>query len=117
MNGLLPVVVQNARTGEVLMLGYMNQEAHDKTTETGLLHLWSRARRSLWLKGEISGHLHEVVGLVLDCDGDALLVEVLPKGPTCHTGERTCFHNVVKGSGFEVSGLRELEDTIRDRLT
>ncbi len=117
MNGLLPVVVQNARTGEVLMLGYMNQEAHDKTTETGLLHLWSRSRGSLWLKGESSGHLHKVVGLILDCDRDALLVETLPNGPTCHTGEISCFHNIVKGSGFEASKLRELEDIIRDRLS
>ncbi len=91
-NGLIPAIVQHARTGEVLMLGYMNEEALTLTRETGLVTFWSRSRRALWRKGETSGNVLRLVALRQDCDGDALLVLAEPAGPTCHTGERTCFH-------------------------
>ena len=90
--GLVPCVVQDWRTGEVLTLAYANAEAVAKTQETGELHLWSRSRDELWHKGATSGDIQLVRALRLDCDGDALLALVEPAGPACHTGERTCFH-------------------------
>jgi phosphoribosyl-AMP cyclohydrolase / phosphoribosyl-ATP pyrophosphohydrolase len=90
--GLVPVVVQDWRTGEVLTLAYANAEAVARTRETGELHLWSRSRGELWRKGATSGNVQRVRALRLDCDGDALLALVEPTGPACHTGERTCFH-------------------------
>src|SRR3954453_12682049 len=91
--GLVPVVVQDWSTGEVLTLAYTNAEAVARTRETGELHLWSRSRDELWHKGATSGNVQKVRALRLDCDGDALLALVEPAGPACHTGERTCFHN------------------------
>jgi phosphoribosyl-ATP pyrophosphohydrolase/phosphoribosyl-AMP cyclohydrolase len=91
--GLVPVVVQDWRTGEVLTLAYANAEAVARTRESGELHLWSRSRQELWHKGATSGNVQRVRALRLDCDGDALLALVEPAGPACHTGERTCFHN------------------------
>lgn len=114
--GFVPAIVQDARNGRVLMLGYMNQSAYEKTLETGLLHLWSRSRAKLWLKGEESGNLHRVVGLWLDCDLDAILVTAIPEGPTCHTGRATCFHNKVMSSGEGELQLEELEAVVRERL-
>jgi phosphoribosyl-AMP cyclohydrolase / phosphoribosyl-ATP pyrophosphohydrolase len=90
--GLVPVVIQDWRTGEVLTLAYANAEAIARTRETGELHLWSRSRDELWHKGATSGNTQRVRALRLDCDGDALLALVEPSGPACHTGERTCFH-------------------------
>jgi phosphoribosyl-AMP cyclohydrolase len=90
--GLLPAVLQDAHTGQVLMLGYMNELALQRTLQTRLVHFWSRSRRQLWLKGETSGNIHEVVELTLDCDQDAILVRVQPAGPTCHNGQISCFH-------------------------
>ena len=90
--GLVAVVVQDWRSGEVLTLAYANAEAVARTLETGELHLWSRARDELWHKGATSGNTQAVKGLRVDCDGDALLALVEPAGPACHTGERTCFH-------------------------
>ena len=89
--GLVPAIVQDADTGRVLMLAWMNQEALRLTQETGYTHFWSRSRRTLWRKGATSGHVQAVVSLHLDCDGDALLVRVHPSGPACHTGATTCF--------------------------
>jgi phosphoribosyl-AMP cyclohydrolase / phosphoribosyl-ATP pyrophosphohydrolase len=92
--GLVPVIVQDAGTRQVLMLGYANQEALDRTRQTGRLHLWSRSRKELWLKGEKSGNYLLVRRLALDCDGDTLLAEVEPatgETPVCHTGAETCF--------------------------
>jgi phosphoribosyl-AMP cyclohydrolase / phosphoribosyl-ATP pyrophosphohydrolase len=89
--GLVPAVVQDAGTGEVLMLAYMNSESLAKTLETGETWFWSRARQTLWHKGETSGNTQRVVNISVDCDGDTLLVRVEPRGPACHTGERTCF--------------------------
>jgi phosphoribosyl-AMP cyclohydrolase / phosphoribosyl-ATP pyrophosphohydrolase len=91
--GLVPVVVQDWGTGEVLTLAYANAEAVARTRETGELHLWSRSRGELWHKGATSGHTQRVRALRLDCDGDALLALVEPNGPACHTGARTCFHH------------------------
>ena len=91
--GLVPVVVQDWRTGEVLTLAWANAEAVARTRDTGELHLWSRSRAELWHKGATSGNTQRVRALRMDCDGDALLALVEPAGPACHTGERTCFHN------------------------
>ena len=90
--GLVPCVIQDWGSGEVLTLAYMNREALARTRATGQLHLWSRSRGELWRKGATSGHTQAVRALRLDCDGDALLALVEPAGPACHTGERTCFH-------------------------
>jgi phosphoribosyl-AMP cyclohydrolase / phosphoribosyl-ATP pyrophosphohydrolase len=90
--GLLPCVVQDWGSGEVLTLAYMNEEALRRTRATGELHLWSRSRGELWHKGATSGNTQAVRALRMDCDGDALLALVEPAGPACHTGERTCFH-------------------------
>src|SRR5215210_357440 len=90
--GLMPCVVQDWRTGEVLTLAYMNAEALRRTRETGEMHFWSRSRGELWRKGETSGNTQAVRAIRYDCDADALLALVEPAGPACHTGERTCFH-------------------------
>ena len=90
--GLVPCVVQDWRTGEVLTLAWMNAEALARTRETGEMHFWSRSRQELWHKGATSGNVQRLRGLRYDCDGDALLALVEPAGPACHTGERTCFH-------------------------
>lgn len=94
--GLVPAVVQDSATGEVLMLAYMNAESLAKTIDTGETWFWSRSRNKLWHKGETSGNTQRVVSIELDCDGDALLVRVEPRGPACHTGEPTCFFRSVK---------------------
>jgi phosphoribosyl-ATP pyrophosphohydrolase/phosphoribosyl-AMP cyclohydrolase len=91
-NGLVPVVVQDAVTKEVLMLAYMNAEALRLTAETGETWFWSRSRGELWHKGATSGNVQRVVEIRLDCDADTLLVLVRPAGPACHSGERTCFY-------------------------
>src|SRR3954451_4259711 len=90
--GLVPCVVQDWRTGEVLTLAYMNAEALARTRETGETHFWSRSRDELWHRGEPSGNVQRVKAIRYDCDADALLALVEPAGPACHTGERTCFH-------------------------
>ena len=90
---LLPCIVQDARTGEVLTLAYMNDEALERTRATGEMWFWSRSRNELWHKGETSGNVQKRQGAALDCDEDAMLALVEPAGPACHTGERTCFHN------------------------
>lgn len=94
--GLIPVIVQHAITREVLTLAYMNEEAYAKTVETGETWFFSRSRQELWHKGETSGNTQKVVSIKTDCDSDALVVEVLPTGPACHTGEDTCFHNTLE---------------------
>ena len=92
-NGLIPVVVQDAKTKELLMLAYANEEALKKTLSTGYAHYWSRSRNKLWMKGETSGHTQKIVRVVADCDYDALLYVVEQKGNVCHTGAPTCFHH------------------------
>ncbi len=89
--GLVPVVVQDAASGDALMLGYANRTALETTLETGEMHFWSRSRGELWRKGATSGNTLALESLHLDCDGDAILARVSPAGPTCHTGERSCF--------------------------
>ena len=91
MTDLIAGIVQDADTGRVLMLGYLNQEAIDLTRETGFVHFWSRARQELWKKGETSGNTLRFVDMAEDCDGDALLIRAMPDGPTCHTGTVSCF--------------------------
>jgi phosphoribosyl-ATP pyrophosphohydrolase/phosphoribosyl-AMP cyclohydrolase len=90
-NGLIPAVVQDATTGDVLMVAWMNAEALERTLATGLTHFWSRSRQALWQKGETSGHRQHVEAVYADCDGDTLLVLAHPDGAACHTGSRTCF--------------------------
>ncbi len=111
---LLPCIVQDARTGEVLTLAYMNDESLRRTRETGEMWFWSRSREELWHKGETSGNVQRVKELRLDCDEDAILALVEPAGPACHTGERTCFH---KGELEPVpaEALATLERTIGER--
>jgi phosphoribosyl-ATP pyrophosphohydrolase/phosphoribosyl-AMP cyclohydrolase len=88
---LIPGIVQDARTGEVRMLGYLSEESYGRTIETGLVHFYSRSRERIWLKGETSGNVLRLVDARLDCDGDAMLLRVIPTGPTCHTGASSCF--------------------------
>lgn len=95
--GLIPVIVQDAVSGEVLMLAYANRESLELTQEKGELVFWSRSRKELWHKGATSGHFMQLVELRLDCDGDTLLAIVNPKGPACHTGENSCFFTSVFG--------------------
>jgi phosphoribosyl-ATP pyrophosphohydrolase/phosphoribosyl-AMP cyclohydrolase len=113
--GLVPVVIQDWKTGEVLTLAYANAEAVARTRETGELHLWSRSRNELWHKGATSGNVQKVRALRLDCDGDALLALVEPAGPACHTGERTCFHNGELEPPAPHEALPGLERTLVDR--
>src|SRR6267378_2897853 len=97
--GLIPAVVQNARTLEILTLAYMNEESLKRTIQTQETWFWSRSRRELWHKGETSGNTQRVVELILDCDQDAIVVSVEPAGPACHTGKQTCFHNALEYEG------------------
>jgi phosphoribosyl-ATP pyrophosphohydrolase/phosphoribosyl-AMP cyclohydrolase len=95
--GLIPAVVQEAETGEVLMVAWMNRDAVAKTLETGLTHFWSRSRQAPWRKGESSGHSQHVQGVYADCDADTLLVQVHQDGVACHTGSRSCFFTALQG--------------------
>jgi phosphoribosyl-AMP cyclohydrolase / phosphoribosyl-ATP pyrophosphohydrolase len=114
-DGLVACVVQHWRSGEVLTLAYMNEQALRRTRETGELHLWSRSRAQLWHKGETSGNVQRVRALRLDCDGDALLALVEPAGPACHTGELTCFHRGELAPAAPYEALPVLERTIDER--
>ena len=113
MNGLIPAIVQDATTRQVLMLGYMNKEALAKTLEERRVTFWSRTKNRLWQKGETSGNVIEVASVKADCDGDALLVYAHPTGPVCHTGVHTCFGEEKADETSCVLG--RLENTIRDR--
>jgi phosphoribosyl-AMP cyclohydrolase / phosphoribosyl-ATP pyrophosphohydrolase len=106
--GLIPAVVQDAATGEVLMLAYMNAESLARTLQTGETWFWSRSRGELWHKGATSGHTQRVADVRLDCDGDTLLVRVEPRGPACHTGERTCFFRGA-GEDSQADGAAQAE--------
>jgi len=113
--GLVPVIVQDYNSGEVLTLAYANEEAVRRTRESGELHLYSRSRAEQWHKGASSGNTQAVRALRLDCDGDALLALVEPSGPACHTGERTCFHHGELEPPAPHEALAILERTMRQR--
>lgn len=114
MDGLLPAIVQDASTGEVRMLGYMNRDALAATIETGKVTFYSRSKQRLWVKGETSGNVLETVSVAADCDDDALLVTARPKGPTCHKGSASCFGDeAVQGTGF----LAALGAIVAERAT
>ena len=105
--GLVPVIVQDAETGEVLMLAYMNRDAWLKTRETGKATYWSRSRNELWVKGETSGHVQHVEEILVDCDSDTVLLKVRQVGgAACHTGYRSCFFRKVVNGKMEVMGER-----------
>ena len=106
-NGLIPAVVQDADTGEVLTVAYVSRESLEKTRELGETVFYSRSRQSLWHKGESSGNTQKVVGIATDCDQDALVIRVHPKGPACHTGARSCFFEEVEG--FSAAPLEKAE--------
>jgi phosphoribosyl-ATP pyrophosphohydrolase/phosphoribosyl-AMP cyclohydrolase len=114
-NGLVPVVAQDARTGEVLMLAWANEEAMSRTASTGDLHLWSRSRQELWRKGATSGSVMRVQALRTDCDGDAVVALVDPAGPACHTGARSCFAQDDSQEKVPFEALPALERTIDAR--
>lgn len=102
-SGLIPVIAQEAETGEVLMLAWMNASAVARTLETGRVTYWSRSRQAFWVKGETSGHIQELVELRVDCDRDGLLALVRQTGPACHTNRRSCFYTAVRdGSEVEI---------------
>ena len=96
--GLIPAIIQDCESGEVLMLGYMNEESLRRTLQSGRTWFWSRSRQDFWCKGETSGNRQYVRDIRYDCDGDALVVKVLQVGPACHTGERSCFFREVEGA-------------------
>ena len=110
-DGLVPVIIQNYLNNQVLMLGYMNEEAFAKTEELGKVTFYSRSKNRLWTKGEESGNFLEVKSIAIDCDNDTILIKAKPYGPTCHTGSETCFQEV-SNRGF----VYELEQTINDRI-
>ena len=112
MGGLVPAIIQDADTAKVLMLGFMNREAYEKTMETGKVTFYSRTRQCLWTKGEESGNFLHLVSLSVDCDRDTLLIQAHPEGPVCHTGTDTCWGEV---NERPVLFLQELQDFIRTR--
>jgi phosphoribosyl-ATP pyrophosphohydrolase/phosphoribosyl-AMP cyclohydrolase len=115
-DGLVPCVVQDWATGEVLTLAYMNEEALERTIESSEVHFWSRSRNELWRKGATSGNVMRVRSLRYDCDADALLAVVDPAGPACHTGERTCFYRALGDRGVAAhEALPELARTLNQR--
>jgi phosphoribosyl-AMP cyclohydrolase / phosphoribosyl-ATP pyrophosphohydrolase len=115
--GLVPCIVQDWRTGEVLTLAYMNAESLRRTRETSEMHFFSRSRQALWHKGATSGNTQVLRAIRYDCDGDAIVALVDPAGPACHTGERTCFHRGQLEPGAPYEALPELERTIAERAS
>jgi phosphoribosyl-ATP pyrophosphohydrolase/phosphoribosyl-AMP cyclohydrolase len=119
-SGLVPAIAQDAATLDVLMLAYMDREALQKTLSTGRAHYYSRSRKALWLKGETSGNFQDVGSILYDCDADAVLLMVAPRGPACHTGERSCFFRALKGDAPAMRGgprvIGELYGVIRARF-
>lgn len=112
MNGLIPAIIQDERTQKVLMLGFMNEEAYNKTVETGRVTFFSRTKNRLWTKGEESGNFLSVVSIQADCDNDTLLIKAVPAGPVCHTGADTCWGEENKQ---DILFLKELQDFIDRR--
>ncbi|MDR3074607.1 MAG: bifunctional phosphoribosyl-AMP cyclohydrolase/phosphoribosyl-ATP diphosphatase HisIE [Candidatus Methanoplasma sp.] len=117
-DGLIPVVVQDHITNEVLMVAWANEEAFELMKSTGRTHFWSRSRQKLWMKGEESGHVQRIISMQIDCDADTLLARVEQTGPACHTGSPSCFSEVIYGSLDETMDIiPELTRLLRDRLT
>lgn len=112
MNGLVPAIIQDARTKNVLMLGFMNEEAYEKTLSTNKVTFYSRTRNKLWTKGEESGNFLNLVSIEVDCDNDTLLVKAIPEGPVCHRGTATCFND---DNSFGIEFLSYLQDFISKR--
>jgi phosphoribosyl-ATP pyrophosphohydrolase/phosphoribosyl-AMP cyclohydrolase len=110
-DGLVPVIIQDEQTLEVLMLGYMNQEAYDKTVADNIVTFYSRSKNRLWTKGETSNNFLHVKNISIDCDNDTLLIKVKPDGPTCHTGSRNCFN-----TAYNQNFILELEAIVADRF-
>ncbi len=110
-DGLVPVIIQHANTAQVLMLGYMNKEAYNKTKEEQKVSFFSRSKNRIWTKGETSGNYLKVRNILLDCDNDTLLIQAIPKGPTCHNGTTSCFAEETP-KGF----LHQLEQNIHQRI-
>ena len=115
-NGLVPVIVQDVDTNEVLMLAYMNEEALKKTIESGYAHYFSRSRNKLWKKGESSGHTQEVKEILVDCDNDTLLLKVKQNGVACHTGRRSCFFTNLQTNEITMDKEKEIEYNFIDKL-
>lgn len=113
MDGLVPAIVQDDRTAEVLMLGFMSEQAFNKTLESGKVTFWSRTRKTLWTKGETSGHYLHLRSIQIDCDQDTLLVRAVPEGPVCHRQTRTCFSDDLADTGLAFLGY--LERLIEER--
>jgi phosphoribosyl-AMP cyclohydrolase / phosphoribosyl-ATP pyrophosphohydrolase len=109
-NGLVPVVIQDEQTLEVLMLGYMNKEAYDKTVQENIVTFYSRSKNRLWTKGETSNNFLHVKSMAIDCDNDTILIKVKADGPTCHTGNRSCFN-----TSYNQNFVFELQNIINDR--
>ena len=114
--GLVPVIVQDIDTNEVLMLAYMNKEALQKTMDTGYAHYFSRSRNKLWKKGESSGNTQEVKDILIDCDNDTILLKVKQNGPACHTGRKSCFFTNLKTNEITMDKEKEIEYNFVDRL-
>lgn len=120
MNGLVPAIIQDAQTNKVLMLGFMNEDAYNKTVETNKVTFWSRTRNTIWTKGETSGNFLNVVEILNDCDNDTLLIKANPVGPVCHTGADTCWneknpHKAANDKDNALLFLSELQDFIEKR--
>ncbi|MFL0356647.1 phosphoribosyl-AMP cyclohydrolase [Erythrobacter sp. GH1-10] len=109
-NGLLTAVIVDAGSGAVLVVAHMNAEALEKTRKTGKVHFWSRSRADLWLKGETSGNFLTVAEILVDCDQDALVIHAEPAGPTCHTGERSCFYRQLDPAADDTHALSFLRE-------
>ena len=105
-NGLLPAIAQDAVTGEVLMLAWINREAWEATLNTGIAHYWSRSRNALWKKGESSGNTQQIIDIYIDCDADTVLYKVMQTGAACHEGYSSCFFRKVEGENLAVTGNR-----------
>ena len=101
--GLIPAIIQDAKTGRVLMMAWMNRASLEKTIESGKTHFWSRSRQKFWMKGESSGHTQAVKDIAFDCDGDVLLIQVEQTGAACHEGYRSCFFRSLTGKGSDIS--------------
>ncbi|MCX8125185.1 MAG: phosphoribosyl-AMP cyclohydrolase [Spirochaetes bacterium] len=107
LDGLVPAVAQDYKTGEILMVAFMNKEAFELTLKTGIVHYWSRSRNQLWKKGESSGNVQEVKEIRIDCDNDCVLIKINQIGDAaCHTGYRSCFYRVVEGDSLKTDGIK-----------